>query len=261
MAVVTGAVAAAVGAGSSLINGSKANKIAQQSAAQQGEIAGRQLAIAEEQHEWAIEDRKRYKDRFQPLEDQLIEESRGLGSIANQNRGAQQAAADVAGSFGMAREKLNKTAQGSQAAAQDANRLNLAEAAASAAGQTAARQAARDRGTQALVTAANIGRGLPGQATSGMSGASGIMTAASGGLGRAGEFASGQARAYAQDFGAGMRAIGGLAANSAFRNWVSGYTPGGSAASNMPDNIDVGGGWSPAAAPVMVEPTFAPTWT
>ena len=29
---------------------------------------------------------------------------------------------------------------------------------------------------------------------------------------------------------------------------IGGYTPGGSAASNMPDNIDIGGGWSPRAA-------------
>jgi len=33
----------------------------------------------------------------------------------------------------------------------------------------------------------------------------------------------------------------------AISNLITGYTPGGSAASNMPDNIDIGGGWSPAA--------------
>ena len=33
----------------------------------------------------------------------------------------------------------------------------------------------------------------------------------------------------------------------AMSNFFSGYTPGGSTASNMPDNIDIGGGWSPKA--------------
>lgn len=121
-----------------------------------------QAAIAREQWD-------RWKSVYQPLEDQYIAESQGLGSIANQNKNAGQAAADVTSSFAGLRERLAKNPglnPSSQAYLQEENKINLAEAGASAASQNAARQTTRDKGRAAVTDALSLGKGMAANAES-----------------------------------------------------------------------------------------------
>lgn len=231
-----GAILGGVSAVAGISSGRKAAKAADRqaaaaeaAAAEQAEISREQLALSKEQQDWAREDRARYKRDFEPLETQLIDESRGLGSQANQNQVAQQAAADVASSFAGVRERLSRTPglrTNSQAYLQEANRINLAEAAASAASQTGARQTARDRGVTALTNAANIGRNLPGSATSGLSGAASTMGSAASGMRSAADFAGRMAGQYGQQsadaWGAAGRVVGGLSQNKGFMDFING---------------------------------------
>lgn len=185
---------------------------------------------------------ERYKKAYAPLEDQYIQESLGIGSLANQNKSAQQAAADVAGTFSGAREQLRDNPgidPGSQSYLHEANRLNLNEAATSAAAQTGARQTVQAQGRAAQTDALSLGKGLPAQAST-------ALSSAASGLGAAGRYAQTRADNAAAGFG---KAVGGITNSPGFKNFINGsggYTQGGSAASNMPDDIDIGGGFNPA---------------
>lgn len=218
MAVAT--AIAAVGAAASVAgvaNARKANKTAASAAKSQEEIASRQLAMAEEQHE-------RWKTRFQPLEDQYVEESKNYGSIANQNKAAKDAAAAVKGGFAGAREQLSRTPginANSQAYLQEANRINLAEAASTAAAQNAARADVTSKGRAYMTDALSLGKGLNANAASSLSAAG----SAYGNIGS-------NARSTASDSMAGIgsigRAVGGLyesnkAAFDGFGNTVKGW--------------------------------------
>jgi hypothetical protein len=173
----------------------------------------------------------RYKSIYGPIEEQWIDESQGIDSFANQNKAAQQAGADVAGAFAGARDKLNKNAgidPGSQAYLQEQSRTNLAEAAASAAGQTGARQQVRDKGRAAVTDIVQLGKGLPATASSSLS-------AGASGLAAAGRYAQGRADDSAAGFG---KMVGGITGSDGFKKWLNspssntpagGYTaPGGS---------------------------------
>jgi hypothetical protein len=174
---------------------------------------------------------ERYKSIYGPIEEQWIEESQGIDSFANQNKSAQQAAADVAGSFAGAREKLNKNAgidPGSQAYLQEQSRTNLAEAAASAAAQTGARQQVRDKGRAAKTDVVSLGKDLPANATS-------SLNSSAAGLAAAGRYAQNRADASAAGIG---KIVGGITGSKGFQDWINspssntpagGYTaPGGS---------------------------------
>lgn len=221
-AISTMLAVAAVGASAaSTVAGSraakKANKTAEQANQDAAAIAARQQDMAEDQYD-------KYQEIYEPIEREIVQESRGLGSIANQNKGAQQAAADVAGSFANVRERLVSVPganPSSQAFLQEQNRINLAEAAASAAAQTGARQQAVDKGRAAQTDALSLGKGLPAQASSN-------LAAARGGLSSAASFYESQSRNAQQGGAANVAAIGqfagGLAGNKKFQDWASGTT-------------------------------------
>lgn len=159
----------------------------------------------------------RYKSVYGPIEDEWVASSKGLGSIANQNSGAQQAEADVAGSFAKVRQNLD-TVPGanpsSQAYIQEQNRINLAEAATSAAAQTGARQKVQDKGRAAISDVVSVGKGMPGNAVSALgAGASGMRSA--------GQYAQNRADASASGFG---QVVGGITGSKAFKDWAGATT-------------------------------------
>lgn len=154
---------------------------------------------------------ERYKQTYIPLEDQYVSEAQGAGSIANQNKSAQQSAADVASTFAGARQRLNQTPGGlsGQARMQKEADLNLAEAATSAATQNVARQNVVNQGRAARTDALSLGKGMPAQATNG-------LLSAANGMQAAGQYANSRGDAMAAGFG---KAVGGLA--PAIERWAS----------------------------------------
>lgn len=245
MAAVTSAVAA-VGGVAMAAKGQKDAKKAQKAAmSQQQEAMDLQYDIANRQQEMAEEQWARYKEQYQPLEDAYIQEAKGLGSIANQERAATEARADVAGAFGRAREQLNKAPGSnptSQTYQQEVNRLNLAEAASSAASQTAARRTEVDKGRAAISDAINMGKGLPSSAASGLSGSA----ASAGGASSVANSMYGNATASGKQtmdaIGGFASAMGGLAKNPTVQGWgssLSNWWSGGSGGLTAPNNSAV----------------------
>lgn len=242
MAAITAAVVGAGAAVAGVANASRARKDAKKAQAQQKEAADRQAAIAERQQEMAEEQYQRYKTTFQPLEDQYVAESANYGSIANQNKKAKEAASLVRGNFATAREQLSRTPginTNSQAYLQEANRLNLAEAAASAATQNKAREDTVAKGRAYATDALSLGKGLPANAASSLNAAGSAYSSIGSTFGN---LASG-ARASAADSINGIgtigRAVGGLYQSGALDkigSTVGGWL--GSTNSNTPAMID-----------------------
>jgi hypothetical protein len=185
-----------------------ANNAAADASRQQAEIA---------KDQW-----ERYKQLYLPLETEFVEQSKGIDSFANQNKSAQQAAADVAGSFANVREQLNDVPganPSSQAYLQQQNKINLAEAATSAAAQTGARETVRDKGRAALTDAISLGKNLPANAVS-------ALSSAGSGLSQAGQYAQRRADNAAAGFG---KMVGGITGSADFQKWIGGSsssTPG-----------------------------------
>jgi hypothetical protein len=179
-------------------------------AANQASINAENTQAQISQDQW-----KRYLQLYAPAEQEYLDSAKGLGSIANQNKAAQQAEADVASQFGGARQKLNEMpgANPSSEAYLRANSdLNMAEAASSAAAQSGARELQKDKGRAALTDALSLGKGLPAQAMTGLS-------SAASGLNAAAQFAQKQANYEGQAIG---KTIGGITGSTQFQNWIGG---------------------------------------
>lgn len=192
----------------------------------QERLANVQARIGEEQWD-------RWRSLYMPIEDEYVNEARNTGSIANQNQSAQQAAADVAAGFAGAREQLSEIPginPNSDAYIRNANKINLAEAATSAAAQTGARESVRTRGRAAMTDAISLGKGLPATAST-------TLSAAGSGLSSAANFAAQQAANNQATAAAAGRTVGGLVGRG-FDAWMNrpstptpvvGAAPGGAA--------------------------------
>ena len=162
MAAITSAVVGAVGVASSISASKKANKTAQAAQQSQEQILSRQQDIADEQWE-------NYKTNYLPLEQEYLETAKNFGSIANQEKAAANASAATSGRFSNAREQLSKTPglnPNSQQYLREAAKLNIAEAATSAAEQNKARESTEKTGAAMLQDAASLGKGIAGSAVS-----------------------------------------------------------------------------------------------
>lgn len=160
MAAITSAVVGVAGLAMSASASSKANKTAKAAQQSQEKIMSRQQDIADEQWE-------NYKQNYLPLEQDYLESAKNFGSIANQEKAASNAAAATQGAFAGARDELNRTAgldPNSQQYLRTKAKLETAEAAASASGQTAAREGVEKTGAAMLQDAASMGKGMAGSA-------------------------------------------------------------------------------------------------
>lgn len=158
----TGVAVAAAGVVASASSASKARKQAGAAQASQDEILGRQEDRADEQWE-------NYKTSYLPLEQQYLETAKNFGSISNQEKAAANAAATTAASFASARDQLNRSPgldPNSQQYLRTAAKINLAEAANSAAAQTGARENVEKTGAAMLQDASSLGKGIASSATS-----------------------------------------------------------------------------------------------
>ena len=201
---------------------------AQQSAAQtaadaQTSAADKQYGIANRQQDLAEQQYQDYKDTYQPLEHQLVNDAQTADSNANQQIAADRASSDVIQAYDTARanQKRQLTSFGvnpnsGRADALDA-RMNVDEAAAQAGAQNNARQQVKNLAYAKKIDAASIGKGLPAAASSGLATAASTTSAAGGNMARAGQYGIDSANAQYNNagyIGAGVNRVAQAAGNS-----------------------------------------------
>lgn len=129
---------------------------------------------------------KRYQDTYVPLENEIAQRARTYDEDAQRDRFASQAAADVAQGFsGAAGQTLRSQSRLGLRPSADAfaainSKLEANQAGARASAMTNARYAARDTGTQLKMNAINVGKGLPGTASTAASGSVNAANSAGG---------------------------------------------------------------------------------
>jgi hypothetical protein len=153
------------------------------------------MGMMDRQNEWAIADRNRYEQIYQPLEEQLASDAESYASPGRQEYEAGQAQADVAQKFEAARQTAQQRLEsfGIDPTQTRSGALDLQTRIAEGASQAAAGNAARERteatGRALRTEAINVGKGYPAQVQgevaggqgSGQAGVqSGLATTASG---------------------------------------------------------------------------------
>lgn len=201
---IAGAVALTVG--SAVVGGLASESASRRAArAQQGasDAAKIQADIAKEQWD-------RYKSIYAPLEDKYAQEAQDFGSDANFAKAAGDASATVSDQFTKARQRLARTPgldPSSAGYAASLTGLDLAQAATDATQQNAARTGMQDRAWARKTDALSLGKGLPAQASAGLSSASNNLS----------NIASSQL-GYASQIGAGIGSLGGNIVNMGMQN-------------------------------------------
>lgn len=132
-------------------------------------VIGQQLNTQDQQNKWALEDRTRYKDVFQPLQDEFVNTAKNYDSPERQAEMAAEAKADVMKSADL-QGQINQRQMASMGLNPASGRFqgqvradNLNTALASAGAQNTARQTVRDKALALKADAINIGSGLPSQ--------------------------------------------------------------------------------------------------
>lgn len=132
-------------------------------------VIDQQLATQEQQSQWALEDRTRYKEKFQPLQDEFIETAKNYDSPERQAQVAAEAKADVMKAAGQ-QQLTNQRQMASMGLNPASGRFqgqsradNMNTALSSAGAQNTARQGVRDKALALKADAINIGSGLPSQ--------------------------------------------------------------------------------------------------
>lgn len=132
-------------------------------------IGEQQLEMADRQMEWSQQDRERYQDQFQPLEDEFLDKAKTWDSDERQAQRASEARADVLQSAAAERAASQRQmasmgvnpASGRFQGMDRASELQTGLAAAGA--QNQARNQVRQEALALQGDAINIGRGLPAQ--------------------------------------------------------------------------------------------------
>lgn len=117
----------------------------------------------------------RYQELYGPLEEQYIKEAGEYGSPGRYARAAEEASATVGSQFGKARDRLSRTPgldPSTPGFASSMVGLDIAQAAADATAQNAARRRVEDTAWARRSDALSLGKGLPAQASSALSSAS-----------------------------------------------------------------------------------------
>lgn len=123
-----------------------------------------QAAIAQDQ--WDT-----YKRFYQPLETKFVADAQSYDSPENRERAAGLSSATTAMQFGKARQRMARAGVDTSSAAYTAGLadLEMSQAAADATGQNAARNKVEDMGWARRTDALSLGKGLPAQASAGLS--------------------------------------------------------------------------------------------
>lgn len=133
------------------------------------QIGQQQIGMADRQMRWSEEDRQRYQDLFQPIEEQFVRDASEWDSPERQAQRAAEAKADV-----LQNAAAQRAASQRQAASMGVNPASgrfqgldrageLQTALAAAGAQNQARDQVRKEGMAMRADAVNVGRGLPAQ--------------------------------------------------------------------------------------------------
>lgn len=132
-------------------------------------VINQQLDTQDQQNQWALEDRTRYKEKFQPLQDEFVDTAKNYDSPERQAQMAGEAKADVLKSADT-QEQINQRQMASMGLNPASGRFqgieraqDLNTALSSAGAQNSARQSVRDKGLALKADAINMGNGLPSQ--------------------------------------------------------------------------------------------------
>lgn len=134
-------------------------------------------ALMDTQRDVAQREYRRYQDTYVPLETQVAEQARDFDTESQRERYAIQAGADVAqAARGAAGQTLRSQGRlglrpNADAFAAVNSRLEAQNTGMKAGAMTNARYAARDAGLQMKMNAINVGKGLPGTASTAATGA------------------------------------------------------------------------------------------
>jgi len=135
------------------------------------QVTEQQIALGEEQAGYARADRQRYETVFRPVEDQFIKKATEYDSPERQAQMAAEARADVTSSAAQQREAGQREAA-SMGLNPNSGRFggltrsqDLGTALAAAGAQNTARERVRATGLALTADVANMGRGLPAQAS------------------------------------------------------------------------------------------------
>lgn len=145
-----------------------------------------QMGIMDTQSQVAKDEYKRYQDTYVPLENQIAQQAKTYDEDAQRDRFASQASADVAQGFsGAAGQTLRSQSRLGLRPSADAfaavnSKLQAQQAGATAAARINARDSARNTGLQMKMNAVNIGKGLPGTASTAAAGSVNAANSAGG---------------------------------------------------------------------------------
>lgn len=170
-------------------------------------VLGPQLEAQANQADWAVKDRARYENVYQPLEDNLIKDFQDYGSEDRLGRNRGRAMADVASNFDAQRrnalqrlESFGVDPSQTRNAALDVS-MRTQQGAAMAAAATNSQRIDEDKARALRADAINIGRGMPSQVAqsygqsvaagnSAMGGANSTFGTSAGAIGSPGSFAA-----------------------------------------------------------------------
>jgi hypothetical protein len=145
-----------IGAGVSLVGGLLGGKKASKTEKAASAATALQSQISKEQWD-------RYKQVYDPLEREIVNDARAYDSAENFSLAAGEASADVSSQFGKMRERLARTPgldPSSAAFQSSAVGLDMAQAATDATMQNASRQRIRDTAFARKTGALSMGKGL-----------------------------------------------------------------------------------------------------
>lgn len=136
------------------------------------QVTQQQLSAAKQAQQWSEEDRARYEDIYQPVEDAYVAEASNYDTQERQDNAAAEAKADVINNYTQQQEanKRSMAAMGVNPnsgrfnATTNADATNLALSAAGA--ENTARQNVRDKGLALKADVANMGKGYASTASS-----------------------------------------------------------------------------------------------
>lgn len=136
-------------------------------------IVNQFLATAQAESQAAAEDRQRYKDVFQPIEDQFVAKATGYDTPERREAEAARAIADVTQQFDASRKAALASLEGygidpsmTRSQALDVG-VRTAQGAVAAGAANNARRTIEDRGIELTGQAVNLGRGYPAQIAQG----------------------------------------------------------------------------------------------
>lgn len=150
-----------------------------------GRLIDSQVDLSNTQKNIAQSEYDRYQKTYIPIEDRIAREAQAFDTEAERERYAGLAGSDIAGAYkGTAQMGLRSQARfglrpNANALAAIDSQLRAQQAGQTASAMTNARYAARDTGTQRLMNAVGVGKGLTTTATTAASGATGGYSNAS----------------------------------------------------------------------------------